>query len=432
MLNDKIKLACLTDSPKLTTGFANVARMLLEGWHNHGFEVYSFGAMDMEPDMVGELPYSFWPSSPFDEMGHRTVALFLVNIQPDVIFIMFDPGNVDTFMEIIKALQDSGNLRKCPVVVYTPIEGVPIPGATAATISKIIERDGKVVLYSQKMIDLMNAQYPTLTPYLDWAHHGLDHAPFRKYSSDYRNYLRSLVKWTDNFVVGSVGVNKRTKGFDTIVYTARCLRDLGQDEGIKFYFHTGASPTMWGYNLVDLANNFGVADMFIFKPDEERDPGGNIHGVDRVSQGIHIPLDDTEIEKCLASLGFIDRVNMLDCYLDLSQVEGWGLPAHEAMKCGVPTISVHDMAIRDEIYDGGVLWLDHEPFRMWQTWHTGIKLVLVDPAKAAQAIIELKNSDIKEFWSTIAMDNANKYNWQETQEKFIRILSEVVESYDYS
>lgn len=434
MLDDKIKLATITDSPKLTTGFANVARMLLQGFHNHGFEVYSFGTMDMEPDIVGQLPYTFWPANPFDEMGHRTVALFLVNVQPDIIFILFDPGNADTFISIVLALQSSGNIKKCPIVLYTPIEGVPIPGSTASVFSKVIENDGRVVLYSPKMIDLVNAQFPALTPYIDWAYHGLDHAPFRKYSDDYRDYLRSLVKWTDYFVVGSVGVNKRTKGLDTLIYTARCLRDTGNDEGIKFYVHTSMQPTMWGYNLKDIAVNFGVADMFIFKPDDEPEPGGNIRGVDTITRELHIPSDDSDeqITKTLRSMGFIDRLNMLDCYLDLSEVEGWGLPTHEAMRCGVPTISVKDMSIREEVYDGGVMWIEHEPFRTWRTWHTGAKLVLVDPAKAAQAITELKNSKVKDFWSRIAMENAGKYDWKESQDKFIKILNEVVENYDYA
>lgn len=429
----KIKIACISDSIRLTSGFANVARPIIYGFHEALMEVYAFGTMDTQYDFNRDIPFIFQPSNPYDEMGHRTVALFLVNVQPDVIFILFDPGNLDTFVQIILKLQETGNLKKCPIVAYTPIEGVPIPGSTAACFSRIIEAGGKVVLYSPKMIHLINKQYPDLTPNLEWAYHGLDHANFEKYDEVKRSQLREFVGWND-FIVGSVAVNKRTKGLDTIIYTARMLRDLKEDEGIKFYLHTSVDkPTMWGYNLRDLAINYGVEDMFIFKPEVEAEAGGNIRGIDTETNLAQLN-NATDKTESLAALGFIDRLNMLDCYLDLSQVEGWGLPAHEAMRCGVPTISVKDMSIREEVYDGGVLWLEPEPFRLWQTWHTGVKLVVVDPYNAAEAVIELKKSDdvIKKFWSDSAIKNASKYNWQPTKDKFVEIVNKVVEDYDYT
>lgn len=437
-LDRPIRLASIGDSPKVTTGFANVNRMILQGFHNSGIEVYCFGTMDFDYDFGKELPYSFQPTNPFDENGMRTVSLFLVNVQPDVIFILFDPGSASIFVNIIEALQNSGNLRRCPIIVYTPIEGIPIPGTTARFISKVLEMSGEVVLYSPKMVELIEKQFPVYKGMLKWAYHGLDHAPFRKYSDDYRNYLKKLVGWQDYFIVTSVGVNKRTKGFDYIIYTARMLKEMGKSRNIKFYLHTSKDiPTLWGYPLVDMAVNFDVEDMLFFKESLVNEgEGGNIRGLNRITDFMYQPQDnsDEEREKAFQSLGYIDRIaGLSDCYLDLSQVEGWGLPAHEAMRCGIPTISVKDRAIREEIYDGGVLWLESEPFRMWTTWHTGVKLVLVDPYKAAEAIVELKetNDTVRKFWSDCALDNASKYNWAETQEKFNNLVRDIVGKYEY-
>lgn len=427
-----IKIACISDSPKVTTGFGNVARMILDGFHNAGLEVYSFGTMDINYDFKKELPYPFQPTSGFDEMGNREAAMFLVNIQPDVIFILFDPGSIMHYLSLVYAMMDSGNLRRCPIVAYMPIEGVPIPTATANLITKLHESGGKAVVYSPGMVELINKQFPELDD-IRWAYHGLDHADFKKIREEVRTELRKSVGWSDYFICGSVGVNKRTKGFDYIIYTARVLRDLGKEDNIKFYLHTNPlKPTLQGQNLEDMARKYNVLDMLIFKPDVDDSVGGNVQGVGRYTDWGGFIKSESQ-EDSLRNLGYIDRLNLFDCYVDLSQVEGWGLPAHEAMKCGVPTISIKDMSIREEIYKDGAILLDTMPFRMWTTWQTGVKLALVDPLDVANAILELKNAapEIREFWSAAAIESASKYTWKPTQEKFIELVKEVYNNYDY-
>ena len=431
-MSSTIRVASITDSPKIHSGFGNVARMILGGFHDYGFEVYSFGTMDKHEDFKKELPYPFRPSVGMDELGFREAALFLVDVMPDVIFLLYDPGSAMSYLDMIFALQDNGSVRKCPVVLYTPIEGLPIPASTAKLFSTILERSGVIVLYSPGMVKLVEKQYPDLSGHLNFAYHGLDHADFSPISKTLKDSYRSQVGWSDYFVVGNVGVNKRTKGQDYIIYTARCLRDMGKDKGIKFYIHTNPyQSTLGGYPLIDMASNYGVSDMFVWRPGND-EPGGNIRGLSTVT-------DKEQYDKAvgyepkLASMGYTDRLRMLDCFIDLSQVEGWGLPPHEAMRCGIPIISVKDKSIREEVYDGGVIYLDALPFRLWSTWHTGVKLVLVDPVDAAEAIIELKNSDdiIKKFWSDAAIKNASKYDWKPTQDKFIQIVKEVHDSYEY-
>lgn len=432
-MSSKIKVATITDSPKVHSGFGNVARMLLDGFYKHGFDLYSFGTMDTEYDFKRELPYPFQPTSGFDPLGYREAALFLTNVQPDVIFVLYDPGSAMQFLNMVIALQDNGTIRQAPIVLYTPIEGEPIPASTAKLFSVLLERNGKVVLYSPKMVEKVEKQYPDFKDLLDFAYHGLDHAAFSPLPKQIRDDYRKNVGWSDYFVVGSVGVNKRTKGHDYLIYTARTLRDMKKDDGIKFYLHTNPTDgTLNGYNLKDMAMNYGVDDMFIWKPGTD-EPGGNIRGLSVLSDHKLYAKAETDEER-LKAIGYKDRLGMLDCYVDLSQLEGWGLPTHEAMKCGVPTISIKDKSIREEIYDGGVLWVDTLPFRIWSTLHTGVKLALVDPFDVAEAILELKDSDdvIKKFWSDCAIRNASQYVWKPTQEKFIKIIEEVYSNYEYN
>ena len=433
MSNENFKIANIGDSPKKTSGFAQVTRQLYQTQYEAGFQVSALGTMDLDYDTKRELSYVFWPSHMLDEMGHRTSYVFLKNIQPDLITLTYDPGNIDMFLEVILKMQDKGDIKKCPIVVYTPIEGYPVPASTVFTFMKVLETGGRVILYSPGMVDLVTNQYPELQGKLDWMYHGSDHANFRQYPTEIRTKLRKYVGLDDYFVVGSVGVNKRTKGFDYIIYTARYLKDMNMHHNIKFYLHTSKNkPTLLGYNLEDMAANYDVSEMILFKPEADLEHGGNINGIPRdgdISKFIdNISMPNTaEGRKQLFGLySYIDRMNCLDCYLDLSQVEGWGLPPMEAMKCGVPTLMVEDYSIRSEIFQGGVMWITPEPFRKWTTWQTGAKLVLVDPAEVANTVLEFKDTETKDFWSETAIVQANKYSWKETGKKYIKIINEVL------
>ncbi len=423
-MSHKIVVTCLTDSPKITTGFGNVARMLLQGFHDNGLEVRSFGMLDDKPDIKQELPYTFWPDlakvgiMEQTDLMLKNITQFLINNQPDIIFMMYDPGTIESHLILIEALKKKGYLKEAPVVVYTPIEGFPVPATTRNTFAKILNEGGRVVTYSPGSIINVTAGFPELDGLLDYAYHGLDHANFYRYDKDRKLSIKKSVGLEDQFIVGSIGVNKRTKGFDTIIYTARCLKDTNRDQNIKFYLHTNPlTPVLQGYNLIDLAEAYDVEDMIIFKPDKDNTPGGNRDGV---------TVKESENAQELADLGFIDRINILDMYLDLSQVEGWGLPAHEAMRCGIPTVSVDDHSIRSEILEGGAILMEPLPFRIWNTWHNGVKLALIDPALAADTICRIKDSseEQKEFLSNIAVKNAEKYNWLEAQTKISNIIKE--------
>ena len=94
----KYRIGIIGDSPKITSGFAQVTRMFAQALHDAGFSVFFFGWMDPEPDMNGELPYSFQWTSTLDEMGHQTASLWLRKVKPDLVIIVTDPGTLAGYM----------------------------------------------------------------------------------------------------------------------------------------------------------------------------------------------------------------------------------------------------------------------------------------------------------------------------------------------
>lgn len=435
----KIKVAVMSDSPKIHTGFGVVNERLCMGFHEAGFDVHAIGFMDTKPNSNGRLPYSFYPTTPFDELGHKTFGIALRRIEPDVIFILTDPGNLWYYMNPIatKLVADwnrDGRQYRPPVVSYTPIEGSPSPYSHGESLSLVEEQGGTCVMYCETARKVIIKEFPNLSPEI--VHHGLDHAPFQRYSDEDRKTLRRLVGLDNFFVIGNVGVNKRTKGFTTLIYAAEILRKEGLDEGIKFYCHTNpVQDTMYGYKLKDLAKQHGVADMFLWKQ-EVKFSSSYWMGVERDTGTLEsareiagkIPESPEGRGLLWAGYDYVSKMNCLDLYVDASQCEGWGLCTQEAMACGVPAISVKDQHVREELHRGASFMIETTPLRTWDTWHSGMRLVGIDPAAIALAIIKMKDSPyLRECYSTRGMNMASDYRWENSQEEMSRIVKETYE-----
>lgn len=430
-------MAALSDSPKKQTGFGTVVAELYKGFHDAGAILTAYGFLDHEPDDKKTLPYNFRPTPFLDDLAHQTYGFFLRQIKPDVIFMLTDPGNI---MMYLYGMVNNGQATYArdgkdfipPVVAYTPIEGRPSPQSHGDALSLVQYLNGHVVVYCQSAKRAIQEQFPNIQPSI--VNHGLNHFSAQKYCDEDRKLLRKLVGLDDKFVVGSVGVNKRTKGFPTLIYTAAYLRSIHQDKDLVFYCHTNPyEETMWGYKLIEMAEYYKVRDMFIFKPDirerywdgVERDNGT----LEQARELVGLTPDTAERRGFVfGHYDFISRMNCMDLYVDASQIEGWGLPVGEAMACGVPCISVHDKHVRDEVYGDGAYMIDPLSPRLWDTWHTGMRLVTIDPIALADAIIYMRdNPDIRDEYSKRGMEVASRYRWDDARMTMNEIVRMTVE-----
>lgn len=448
MANNRIiRVAAMSDSPKLHSGFGVVAAELYRGFHEAGMELHALGFMDMEHDYNHQLPYMFYPTTIFDDLAHQTYSFFLQRIKPDVIFILTDPGNLCMYAEGVVHKQKATYIRHGreftpPIVAYTPIEGKPIMELDRRGFDCVMQTGGKIAVYNETALRTVERQFPDVAKHMAIVNHGLDHSNFRRYSDEERRELRKLVGLDDYFVIGSVGVNKRTKGFAEMIYAARYLREIGQDKGIKFYCHTNPNEErMYGYKLTEMASENwdmqhpgGVADMFLWK--QVRHQENYYLGVSRDNGTIEqlgqiagqIPDSPEKRGLLFAHYDYISIMNCLDLYVDLSQIEGWGLPVGEAMACGVPTIMVNDHSVREEIYQGGVHMIEPIPERLWPTWHRGARLVTADPHEVGRAILKLKADPIlRQALSDAGQKVAQKYSWAKSREQMISLVTEAAE-----
>lgn len=446
--NYRVRIAAMSDSPKLHSGFATVVSELYKGFHDADMELHVLGFMDSEHDYLHQLPYFFNPTTPLDELAHSTFAFFLRKVKPDVIFILTDPGNLAVYASAIIHANAATYLRNGrefvpPIVAYTPIEGMPLMENHKSAFEYVRQTAGKLVFYTEtSRNNVRRMGWDDIAEDATVINHGLDHANFRRYSESERRTLRELVGLDKYFIIGTVGANKRTKGFPELIYTARHLREMGADKNIKFYCHTHAKePTMMGYSLQEIADYDwdgqhpgGVADMFLWK--QIRHPGNYWLGISRDNGSLSslkelegkIPDEPSKRGFLFANLDYISVMNTFDMYVDLSQNEGWGLPAGEALACGVPTLMLNDYDVRREIYDGGVHWIEPLLPQVWSTLHTGARLVTVDPEKVARAIVALRHDQkLMHKLSEDGQKVARRYSWKTAQRQMTHIVKEVAE-----
>lgn len=430
------RLVAIADSPKLTTGFGTVSAAIYP-YFNEKYDFVAYGAMDFNPDVNNTLGYKFYPTQLFDPLGTQGMGIkFILAQQPDVVWLLFDPGNIRTYLHMINKIDES---ERPKVVVYTPIEGFPINTKHLEAFNLLQKMNGVLVLYCESSKELLETYYKIYypeepLPKIFIANHGNDHANFQQYNTDVRNKLREVIGWNDYFIVGSGGVNKRTKGLDNIVYTAAELKSRPGTENIKFYLHTDPDwSTMGGYSLKDLVMYYDVFDKIMFKPDNNKETRGDINlGVERVGNIdwilSTIKPDNPEVRRIILSqYDFVSRLNCLDMYLDLSQVEGWGLFPCEAMACGVPTACLNDFSVRQEIHCQAAYTIDPIDPDLWSTWHTGVRLPQADPKVAADVIMKFyEDPALCLDLSKKGLDLMSNYKWEDCAKVMIEAIESVL------
>jgi glycosyltransferase involved in cell wall biosynthesis len=446
-----LRILAYCDNPLEFTGFSNVARPILEAFVKAGHEVAVVGIGSSKSEGADKLPYTLWPvfGAEYDpeRKGFDRFQYLIHSFRPDVVWIVIDPGSLHQylywdqgFLGMLQGIRggeyQQTNLGEYKIVAYCPIEGDFLDPYQILSLKKV-EENGAIVFYTPGSVRVVRkfwAEAPDR-----WVYHGLDHADFRQYTPEERSLIRKFIHIDDRFIVGTVGVNKRTKGLAETLDVAVELKKMGRMD-ILFYLHTVYDePVMQGQFLFQLAQHKGVDDMVVFKPRKMGKEQASIHqgGTLNVLKKLTWPPPADFFKEAtfvngvdvslLSDYDFNSRLNMLDLYFDPSSVEGWSLPVGEAMRCGVPVLGVRDEHVRDEIYGEYRTTLESLPRRIWDHWHTGAKLVRFDPLEAAKKIIWCKdNLDELRERAKIAKAYADTFKWEDSARSMLEIVEEVV------
>ena len=386
------KILFWIDNPNLVTSFAIASKPFLENVIESGkYSVSVLASLSSGGDNdYKRKGVSVWSSSVgIDDDGKSLLKNVILSEQPDILFmskdfssffnrIFSDQMGIEGIFEFL----DQVGIKKPKIIAHGPIENYPVPESAMLAMNWIKEQGGISITYSEgssKAVKVCSDEM--LNP--EFCHLGVDKF-FKPYSQEDKSVLKRITGLEGKTVVGYVSVNRSRKSIPELLRLAAMVKEIRDD--IVFYIHTNPDrPVFQGSNLRYLKRFYG-ADNVIFKPvdhfDNNKNPwegndtfGGNI--VEAFKSTGYIPELAEEKMGILGSLSMVDIYNLFDVYLDLSQMEGWGLPLAEAMACSLPVIGVQDHGVRDEIFPTR-LPLPVLPRSSWFTFPTGALLVHFD------------------------------------------------------
>lgn len=374
-----MRLLLLGDSPFLRTGFGVVNEQAMQALLEEGHELTVLGGQDSteRPD----APVEFIPTNlrSDDMIGWSQVPQLFTDHTFDAAHIIGDMATVSTWL-LHKEIHD------LPVVAYVPIEGAPFnriwrrvlddsPNLRLITCSNY----GKEVLANEFIHAKM-------------AYHGVsdDFAPLEP---DVREDWRQRAGWADRFVVMCVAQNVGRKQWPRLFEAIHLVSK--RVPNVLLYAHTLPYNNFWlgGHDLTQLVEQIGIEKHVVFS----RAHTSHNAAVELRAQ--------SEIEP-----GLVDLYGMADCFVLPSQVEGFGLPIVEAMKCGLP-VAVTDYAAGAEVLgDAGI----RLPVSDWTWDKSHAKYANVNPVDIADAIAKFaRNTEIRAQYRRRSLERAKLFRWDD-------------------
>ncbi len=303
-----MKIAILSDSPFIPTGYRNQALQLAQYLHKRGHEIHYlanaymgmelkkailFDGTDISFRLYGEMQHSYFKD---------TMSPILKKIMADRFFILLDTfmlhGNDGWFLHV--------DTSPAKTLFWFPTDGGGGLPVGCINILKKIERPVAMSHFGQKQV----REYHNLdVPYIP---HGVNTELFYKMKDEERLKLRERYGLVDKFVIGVVARNQPRKHLDR---TLKAMRIIAKKiPNAVLFFHLDAEdPAQPMWKIRSLIAKFGLENRCVFS--------GMV-----AYQG----MPDKDMKEIY---------NVMDCFFLSTSGEGFGIPIIEAMACEVPVVA---------------------------------------------------------------------------------------------
>jgi glycosyltransferase involved in cell wall biosynthesis len=272
--------------------------------HEIGHEVHVLG-LNYWGD-PHDYPYDIWPCfAPLDDcrdaFGVERLPRLVARLRPDLVVLLNDPWNVPGY---IKALDRIEGMELPPVMGWLAVDG-----KNQAAGELLGGLDHVAVWTEFAAEELRSSGYAGPLSIIPL---GVDLDRFRP--RDKAECRRAICPegYEDGWIVGVVGRNQTRKRLDlTIRGFARWIQERGRDDA-RLLLHVAPTAEQ-GANIISLVRYYGLTGRAMLS-EPHKGYGSNPDDVAKM-------------------------YSAFDVYLTTTQGEGWGLPALEAMACGVPVVA---------------------------------------------------------------------------------------------
>tara|TARA_R100000951_G_scaffold114721_1_gene120614 strand:- start:295 stop:1557 length:1263 start_codon:yes stop_codon:yes gene_type:complete len=318
MTDKKIKIFTLSDHPLTPSGVGTQTRYIIEGMLRTGkYQFISFGGLikhqDYRPIKTEEFGDD-WIIIPTDGYGTpEAVRAMLWSEKPDIVWFMTDPRFWGWLWQIEEEVR-----HNVPMVYYHVWDNYPYP-----TYNKANYDSNDFIATISKVTDDIVAN---VSPGVDrqYVPHAVNLDIFKPLEDDFVKKLRAdnFKENKDKFVVFWNNRNARRKmGATLILWFKEFLERVGQDNAVLL-MHTNPKDQA-GSDLEALIKEIGLNDGQVLFSREKLHPEN------------------------LAAM-----YNMVDCTINISDAEGFGLGTLESLSCGTPIIVNMTGGLQEQVTDG--------------------------------------------------------------------------------
>lgn len=372
-MEKRTRILIVTDSPVVPTGMAETTRLIFSTLlHNYPqqYDLHQVGLFHcyavttpewpIHPTMAAKGPDGILRFVPEDRYGQKTFPKCLAKIQPDIVFGFGEPHRV-------LHLCAPPESRRHRLVLYVNFDGLPVPPAYC---SHLLNAD-LIFTKSQFSMDVLASALPGFPPnQLSYLYSPADVERFRPISSEAKASLRRdlLPSWMaqKGFVLGWVGRNQWRKQNWVLFKVIHYLRTGGYlvcrrcgrvslfdwDPCRQRHLETSDEPlgSRPGWKR-DICQHCGSAEI------QRAEPLSDVY------LWLHMPQEPEQVwpvaleqqfglrrdrdihyteghgpKAALAPWDMGTLYGLWDALLYLTGGEGFGLPAWEAMCCGLPVV----------------------------------------------------------------------------------------------
>lgn len=383
----------------VTTGFASCTHAACDALHAAGHEVSVLG-INYDGDPNPPYPYPIYPPRSVvdgarDAFGVGRLPYLVDRINPDVVVVLNDSWNVPAYLDVLEAAYKDTGRTPPPIVAWLAVDG--LNQIAAAQLDRCLAVATWTDFGARALRD-SGCQKPIAIIPL-----GVDHTKFKPANrEESRARVVPLPHHQDSFLIGAVGRNQLRKRLDlTIEAFAEFMHHVpGAKDRALLYLH--CAPTGEdGAHLPALTRFYGLQSKILVARS--------------ILPGAGAPVD------YMAAV-----YSALDVYLSTSQGEGWGLPALEAMACGVPCI------LPDWAAFGPRGWVGDAAVRVpcrtqLLTAPTGVASYTIGAVPSAVDVAdELRamflSSKHRDTYAKRGLKKAWEFSWEQTGAAFVSFL----------
>jgi len=318
MTDKKIKIFTLSDHPLTPSGVGTQTRYIIEGMLRTGkYQFISFGGLikhqDYRPIKTEEFGDD-WIIVPTDGYGTaESVRAMLWAEKPDIVWFMTDPRFWGWLWQMEEEVR-----YNVPMIYYHVWDNYPHP-----TFNKPYYDSNDFVATISKVTDDIVAN---VSPDVDrqYVPHAVNLDIFKPLEDDFVKKLRTdnFKDDNDKFIIFWNNRNARRKMAATLILWFKEFLDrVGHDKAVLL-MHTDPRDKA-GSNLEALIDSLGINEGQVLFSREKLHPEN------------------------LAAM-----YNMVDCTINISDAEGFGLGTLESLSCGTPIIVNMTGGLQEQVTDG--------------------------------------------------------------------------------